>query len=55
MSDVKYVVEHEYDDDGVCIHCGFDDAEFVWWRTTYEGKAMPHVQRPQCIERKVKQ
>jgi hypothetical protein len=42
---------HEYDDDGVCIVCGFDGAEWHWWKKqTYEGKASNAV-RPVCIER----
>lgn len=49
----KYVQQHEYDDDAVCIHCGFDGAEWAWWKTTYEGKAHPEKQMPQCIERRV--
>lgn len=33
--------QHEYDDDGCCIHCGFDGAEWHHWRyNTYEGVAM---------------
>jgi hypothetical protein len=23
---------HEYDEDGCCIHCGFDGAEWSWLR-----------------------
>ena len=34
-------IKHEYDDDGCCIHCGFDGAEWYWWKTsTYEGRAI---------------
>lgn len=32
---------HEWDDDGCCVHCGYDGAEYVWWRRhTYEGLAL---------------
>ena len=41
---------HEFDDDGCCIHCGFDGAEWHWWKhSTYEGKAQPNAKRPQCL------
>jgi hypothetical protein len=36
---------HEFDDDAVCIHCGFDGAEWSWL------KRQGHVsedQRPLC-------
>ena len=41
--------DHEWDDDGCCIHCGFDGAEWHWWRhSTYEGRAQPEAKRPPC-------
>jgi hypothetical protein len=41
-------VKHEYDDDGVCVHCGFDGAEWHWWKhSTYEGRAST-IERPDC-------
>lgn len=43
--------EHLFDDDGTCTRCGFDGAEWAWWRTTYEGKALPHLRMPPCRER----
>lgn len=31
---------HEWDDDGCCIYCDFDGAEWHWWKhRTYEGRA----------------
>lgn len=31
---------HEWDDDGCCVHCGFDGAEhWHWVHNTYEGRA----------------
>jgi len=53
--------QHEYDDDGCCIHCGFDGAEWHWWKTsTYEGRALAgeecepgdRIKEPECVERK---
>ncbi len=44
-------MSHEYDDDGACIHCGFDGAEHHWWKTsTYEGRATSDEKRkePPC-------
>lgn len=44
---------HQYDEDGCCIHCGFDGAEWHWWKTsTYEGRADEDAKAPECIERK---
>lgn len=41
---------HEYDDDACCIHCGFDGAEWHWWKnSTYEGRAQPEARRPLCL------
>lgn len=41
-------VGHVFDDDGVCERCGFDGAEWVWWRSdTYEGRASDVVM-PAC-------
>jgi hypothetical protein len=42
---------HEWDDEAVCVHCGFDGAEHWWWsRDTYEGRAAPEEERrmPPC-------
>lgn len=40
---------HEFDDDAVCIHCGFDGAEWHHWKHhTYEGKAQPEAKPPLC-------
>lgn len=40
---------HEFDDDAVCIHCGFDGAEWHHWKHhTYEGKAQPEAKQPLC-------
>jgi len=39
--------EHVFDEDGVCERCGFDGAEWVWWkRDTYEGRASDAVMPP---------
>ncbi len=44
---------HEWDDDGCCLHCGFDGAEWHWWRfSTYEGRAQPEARMPACREAK---
>lgn len=41
---------HIYDEDGTCLICGFDGAEFHWWKHhTYEGKASQNVKEPDCI------
>lgn len=43
---------HEWDDDGCCVHCGFDGAEWEWWKKeTYEGRAQPEAEMPPCVER----
>lgn len=43
---------HEWDDDAVCIHCGFDGAEWHHWKhNTYEGKAQPEAKPPLCTRR----
>lgn len=42
---------HEWDDEAVCVHCGFDGAEHWWWsHDTYEGRAAPEEKRrmPPC-------
>ena len=40
---------HDFDDDGCCVKCGFDGAEWHWWkRHTYEGKAHPEARMPLC-------
>lgn len=39
---------HDFDDDCVCIHCGFDGAEWHHWKhRTYEGRASD-AQQPEC-------
>lgn len=46
------VRHHEWDDDGCCIYCGFDGAEWHWWKhSTYEGRAQPEARQPICRER----
>lgn len=46
------VRHHDWDDDGCCIHCGFDGAEWHWWKhSTYEGRAHPEARQPLCKER----
>ncbi len=41
--------QHIFDQDGTCLICGFDGAEFHHWKTsTYEGKASPEVKQPEC-------
>lgn len=41
---------HEYDDDAVCVKCGFDGAEWSHWKKhTYEGRASD-AKAPQCRE-----
>lgn len=53
-SDVAALTEplcHEWDDDGCCIRCGFDGAEWWHWKhMTYEGKAQPQARMPRCKE-----
>ena len=45
----RQVRPHEWDDDGCCIHCGFDGAEWHWWKhSTYEGRAQPEARQPLC-------
>jgi|GEM_PF-2618028 len=47
-------IRHEFDDDAVCIHCGFDGAEWWHWKKhTHEGLAQPDAKEPQCIEHEV--
>lgn len=41
---------HSFDEDGVCTRCGFDGAEFVWWKGTAEGRAFPEARMPACKE-----
>lgn len=42
--------KHECDDDAICIHCGFDGAEWWHWKhMTYEGKASEQAEPP-CTE-----
>jgi hypothetical protein len=41
--------QHEWDDDAVCVRCGFDGAEWWHWRhNTYEGKAADGARQPLC-------
>lgn len=40
---------HDFDDDGCCVKCGFDGAEWHWWKhSTYEGKAQTEAKMPRC-------
>lgn len=40
--------QHDFDDDCVCIKCGFDGAEWSHWKKwTYEGKASD-AKQPRC-------
>jgi hypothetical protein len=42
---------HKFDEDAVCIHCGFDGAEWSHWkRHTYEGRAS-EARQPLCERR----
>ena len=44
--------EHDFDDDAVCRRCGFDGAEWHWWKhSTYEGRAQPEARQPRCKDR----
>lgn len=46
----KVYKSHDWDEDGCCTKCGFDGAEWVWWkRHTYEGKAS-NAQQPECTK-----
>ena len=48
----RRVRRHEWDDDGCCVHCNFDGAEWHWWKhSTYEGRAQPDAKEPLCKER----
>jgi hypothetical protein len=39
---------HNFDEDAVCLDCGFDGAEWAHWKHhTWEGKASD-AKRPQC-------
>ena len=39
---------HDLDDDGVCVRCGWDGAEWHWWRyNTYEGMSLK-TPAPEC-------
>jgi hypothetical protein len=43
-------VKHDFDEDAVCVHCGFDGAEWWHWKhQTYEGKASD-AKQPSCTE-----
>jgi len=42
-------LHHDFDEDGCCIHCGFDGAEWHWWKhSTYEGQSRPDARMPRC-------
>lgn len=42
---------HEFDHDAICIHCGFDGAEWWHWKhNTYEGRASD-AKQPACTMR----
>ncbi len=44
--------EHDFDEDAVCRKCGFDGAEWHWWKhSTYEGRAQPEAKQPPCKDR----
>lgn len=49
---IKTKQQHIYDDDGCCIICGFDMAEYSHWiNNTYEGRAAKennNATRPEC-------
>lgn len=52
IQSVRSRTGHEWDDDAVCIHCGFDGAEWHHWKHyTYEGKAQPEAKPPLCTRR----
>lgn len=42
-------MKHELDDDGVCIHCGFDGAE--WWHLERMKEPENREPSPPCKER----
>lgn len=43
-------MNHEFDDDGICVHCGFDGAEWHWWKhSTWEGRSQPDAVPPPCV------
>ena len=53
-------MSHEFDEDATCIHCGFDGAEWHWWKTnTYEGRALAgdecepedRIRMPECTHK----
>ena len=49
--DTRGKAGHEWDDDACCKHCGFDGAEWHWWRyNTYEGRSMK-TPMPPCERR----
>jgi len=46
---IEQTKQHAYDIDCTCVVCGFDGAEFHWWKHhTYEGKASPDIKEPEC-------
>lgn len=46
--DAKRSGEHHWDDDCICLNCGFDGAEWWHWKhMTYEGKAST-LKQPLC-------
>jgi hypothetical protein len=46
-TDSQYI-PHSWDDEAICIHCGFDGAEWHHWKHhTYEGKAS-NARIPSC-------
>lgn len=50
MQQQKQYLPHEWDEGGVCIHCGFDGAEhWHWANSTYEGRAASPEQRKMPI------
>lgn len=42
-------MQHEYDEDGVCVICGFDGAEWVHYRASqHPDDRDPNERTPQC-------
>jgi hypothetical protein len=43
-------MSHDFDAEGVCALCGFDGAEWHYWRyQTHEGRAKPEAKIPRCV------
>lgn len=58
MSDNNQVILttiHANDRDCVCTVCGFDGAEWYWWKNnTYEGRADEETKMPECKPHDIK-